>query len=255
VPLSVHAGSDHLTAITGQLEHTILNRFCMMQNLHGLLPLLSGDSPQLIEAFYRRFKPGRAGTLMSDMSATKTTDPIHTEPSPGDLDHETMDLLRQWKRKQPAYSKLSDPRKARQFRKYDHCGAELKPKRVAFGDSLVIVGDATHWRAAQIETLFGITLYPFGAEKRHTLAKVVYFSELSVEDEPHDQYQRLQNAGRVLYAQDEDSVKEVISVEEILCHFAMTPDVCGAISKGHIHALPLIQVRCNCSPAMTMTAL
>lgn len=250
----VHVELDRLTAKIGQLEHTILDRFCMMQSLHGLMPLLSGDSPQLIGAFDRRFKPGKVGTLLSDMSAMETTEPIHVELPSRDLDQEVVNLLRQWKRKQPGYSKLSDPQQAKHFRRYDHCGAELKPKSVAFGDSLVIIGDKTHWRAAQIEMLFGITLYPSGTEKHHTLAKVVYFPELSTEDASHDQYRRFRNAGRVLYARDEDSGKAVIVVDEILCHFAMTTDVCKSISKGHIHTLPLIQVRRSYSPAVTTVA-
>lgn len=185
---------------------------------------------------------------MSDMSAMETTEPIPANP-PRDLDRETVSLLREWKRTQPAYSKLSDPRQASHLGKYEHSGAVLKPKRVAFGDSLVIVGDRTNWRAAQIEALFDITLYPSGVERRHTLAKVVYFSELSAKDASHDPYRRFGNAGRVLYAQDEDSHEAVISVGEILCHFAMTSGVCTAISRGHIHALPLIQVRFSSSHA------
>jgi len=223
----------------------------MMQSLHGLMPLLSDDSQQLIQAFNRRFKYGRVGTLMSDMSAAETAEPIHTNPSPKDLDQEAIDLLREWKRTQPGYSKLSDPRQASNLRKYDHSGDELKPKRVAFGNSLVIVGDRTHWRAAQIEALFDITLYPSGVEKHHILAKVVYFPELSVEDALHDPYRRFSNAGRVFYTQDEDSGKAVLSVDDIMCHFAMTPSICGAITKGHIHALPLIQVTFSSSHATT----
>lgn len=239
----IHVESDSLTATTGQLEHTILNRFCMMQNLHSLIPLLSEDSPQLVEAFNRRFKPRRLGTLMSDISATEATGPIHANPPPKDLDRETIRLLREWKRTQLGYSKLGDPRQASNLRGYEHRGAELKPKCVAFGDSLVIVGDETNWRAAQIEILFDIALYPSGVETHHILAKVVYFPELSTKDALHDPYRRFQNVGRVLYTQSEDSSKGVVSVDEILCHFAMTPNVCQAISEEHIHVLPLIQVR------------
>ena len=228
-----------------------------MQSLRWLMPLLSDGFPQLIEAFNRRFKPGRVGTLMSDMSAMETVEPTHTNPPPRDLDRETITLLRGWKRTQPGYSKLGDPRQASHLRRYEHRGAELKPKRVAFGDSLVIVGDRTHWRAAQIETLFDLTLYPSGVEKRHILAKVAYFAELSTEDALHDPYRRFGNAGRVLYTQDENSGKGVLSVDEILCHFAMTPGVCNAIAKEHIHALPLIQVglvlRTQRSPLMDIS--
>jgi len=224
----------------------------MMQSLHGLIPLLLDDSSHLIEAFNRRFKPRRVGTLMSDMSTTETAEPIHTNSSPVDLDRETIGLLREWRRTQQGYLKLSDPRQASHLRKYDHCGGELKPKRVAFGDSLVVVGVKTHWRAAQIEALFDIRLYPSGVEKHHTLAKVVYFPELSPKDALHDPYRRFPDAGRVFYTWDEDSVKAVLSVDEILCHFAMTPDVCGAIPKGHAHVLPLIQVRFSSSHSITV---
>ena len=215
----------------------------MMQNLYGLIPLLSDNSSQLVEAFNRRFKPGRVGTLMADVAAAETSEPIYANPAPRDLDRETVGLLREWKHTQPGYSKLSDPRQAGHLKKYNYRGDELKPKGVAFGDSLIVTGDRSHWRAAQIEALFDITLYPSGVEKHHILAKVAYFPELSAEDALHDPYRRFTNAGRVVYTQNEDSDKAVLSVDKILCHFAMTPDICGAIPKKHIHALPLIQVR------------
>lgn len=224
-----------------------------MQNLHSLIPLLSDDSPQMVEAFNRCFKPRRVGTLMSDMSAMETTEPTHANP-PKDLDRETINLLREWKRTQPGYSKLSEPQQAGDLTKYEHRGTELKPKRIAFGDSLVIVGDRTDWRAAQIESLFDVTLYPSGVETHHTLAKVVYFSELSAKDALSDPYRRFPNAGRILYTQDKDSGKMILSVNEILCHFAMTPDVCKSISEDHIHALPLVQVRFSSPHATTAAA-
>lgn len=232
-----------LTSTAGQLEHTILNRFCMAQSLHGLIPLLDNSS-QLIQAFNRRFKLGGAGTFRSDILAISETAgrPVHDNLTPRELDRETASLLRAWKHVQPGYSKLGDPRWASYLKKYEHRGAELKPKRVSFGDSLVVVGNRERWRGAQIESLFDVTLHTSGVEKHHTLAKVVYFPELSGEDALHDQYRRFQNSGRIFYSQDETSEKAVLSVEEIMSHCAITSGVCDAISKKHIHALPLIQV-------------
>lgn len=229
---------------TGELEHTILNRFCMTQNLHGLITVLPDGARQLVEAFHRRFKPGRVGTLMSDVLATNTTERVRERFSPQDIDHETQRLLGVWMKKQPNYSKLDVPTWASYLKKHEHRGAELRPKRTALGDSLVVIGNHTTWRAAQIETLLDIRLYPSRAETYHTVAKVQYFSELCGADLRHDPYRRFHNVGRIFYADDERADKEVVSIEQILCHFAMTLGVCSrGISRRHIHALPLLRVR------------
>ena len=216
----------------------------MTQNLHSLVALLPDGTQQLVEAFRRRFEPGRVGTLMSDMLAMNTTERARDRFSSQDIDRETRSLLGEWMRRQPNYSKLDTPTQANYLRKHEHRGAELRPKRTALGDSLVIVGDRVAWRAAQIETLFEIRLYPLRVEARHTVATVRYFAELSEEDTLYDPYRRSRNSGRVFYTEGERANREVISADQILCHFAMTPGVCSdAISRGHMHALPLLRVR------------
>jgi len=181
---------------------------------------------------------------MSDISATDTSNHSHEHYSPRDIDRETRDLLEEWKDRRPNYSKLDTPHRAHYLKRWEHRGGELKPRTAAFGDSLVIVGDETNWRAAQIEALLDIRLYPSGVKTHHTVAKVSYFLELSARDGLHDPYRSFQNTGRIFYTHDKGLSREVVSVEEILCHFAMTPDVCSdTIPKGHIHVLPLIRVR------------
>ena len=216
----------------------------MTQNLHSLITILPDDTRQLAEAFRRRFKPEMVGTLMSDISAMDTTERVHERVSPQDLDRETRSLVGEWMRRQPNYSTLDAPTRANYLKRHEHLGAQLKPMRSAFGDSLVIVGDHTTWRAARIELLLDIRLYPSRVETHHTVAKVQYFAELSETDALRDPYRRSPSTGRVFYAEDERTNKEVVSIDGILCHFAMTPDVCsGTISRGHMHALPLLQVR------------
>ena len=216
----------------------------MMQNLHGLVATLPDDLRQLADAFRHRFKPRRAGTLMSDISAMDTSEGPHEPFLPRDVDRETRDLLGEWKGRQPNYSKLDTPYRAHYLKRCEHRGGELKPRMAAFGDSLVVVGDDTNWRAARIDALLDIRVYPSGVETHHTVAKVSYFSELSTGDGLHDPYRRFQNTGRVFYSEDEGLGRGIVSVGEILCHFALTPDVCSdTIRKGHIHALPLIRVR------------
>lgn len=181
---------------------------------------------------------------MSDISAIGTTERAHEIFFPQDIDRETQDLLGGWMRRQPNYSNLDAPTQASYLKRHEYQGAELKPMRSAFGDSLVIIGAHPTWRAAQIELLLDIRLYPSRVETHHTVAKVQYFAELSERDALHDPYRRSQSAGRVFYAEDESADKEVVSVDQISCHFAMTPDVCsGAIPRGHVHVLPLLRVR------------
>lgn len=181
---------------------------------------------------------------MSDMWAMGTPSRNHDVTPPRDLDPETRDLLKDWKRRQPDYSRLSTPVQANHLKKFEHRGAELKPMGVSSRDSLVIIGSDTRWRAARLEVLFSVRLYPSGVERCHTLAKVIYFSELSGEDSLHDPYRRFRNTGRVFYVEEEGATKAVVSVDEILCQFAMTYGVCSdTIPKGHVHILPLTRVR------------
>ena len=217
-----------------------------MQGIHSLVPLLPDGSQELIEAFYNRFKSRRVGTLMVDMLAMDGPNNDRDGGPPKNLDPETRDLLRNWKERQPNYSRLSTPSKAHHLKKFGHRGMELKPGRVSSKDSLVVVGDDRNWRAARIEALFSIRLYPSGVEKSHTLAKVTYFSELSREDALRDPYRRFRNAGRVFYAENKRGTKDVVSDDEILCQFAMTRGVCtDTIPEDHVHVLPLIRVRAN----------
>ena len=205
-----------------------------------MIPLLPDGSQQLIEAFAHRFKPRRVGTLMSDTLAMGTPSNNHDRSSPKDLDQETKGLLRGWRRRQSSYSRISTPSQANHLKKFEHRGMELKPMGVSSRDSLVVIGDDACWRAARLEALFSIKLYLSGVEKRHILAKVIYFSELSGEDSSHDPYRRFRNTGRIFYAEDKRAAKGVVSVDEILCRFAMTHGVCSdTISSGHVHVLPL----------------
>ena len=210
------------------------------------MALLPDGIHQLVEAFRRRFKPGMVGTLMSDISAMGMTETARERFSPREIDRETQILVGEWMRRQPDYSRLDAPTQANCLKRHEHQGAELKPKRSAFGDSLVIIGDHAAWRAASIELLLEIRLYPSRVETHRTVAKIQYFAELSESDALHDPYRRSRSTGRVFYSEGERStnLKEVVSIEQILCHFAMTPNVCsGAISRGHMHALPLLRVR------------
>lgn len=216
----------------------------MTQNLHGLMALLPNGTRELVEAFHRRFKPGRVGTLMSDISSMNTAERVREKFSPRDMDEETRNLLGEWMRRQPNCSKLDTPTQANYLKKHEHQGAELKPKRTAFGDSLVIIGDHVTWRAAQIEMLLDIRLYPSRVETYFTVARVQYFAELSEKDALYDPYRRSRDAGRIFYAEGGRANREVVSINQILCHFAMTPDVrSDAISRGHVHILPLLRVR------------
>ena len=183
---------------------------------------------------------------MSDISAMDTTGRSRERFSLQDIDQETRSLLGEWMHQQRNYSKFDTPTRASYLKKCEHRGAELKPKRVAFGDSLVIIGDHATWRAAQIEILLDVSLYPSGVETHHTVARVRYFAELSEKDASKDPYRRFQNGGRVFYENGLGSNEEMVSIDRILCHFAMTPNVCpDAIPKRHIHALPLLRVRQN----------
>lgn len=174
---------------------------------------------------------------MSDAIATEEVPATHeTDPS-ARLEEETIRLLRVWKSRQSELLDVDVPNYGHLRKKIMHHGMSLMPGKTSFNDSLVILGNSESWRAAQIESLFDIVVYPCGDKRSYTLCKVKYFMELADCDLSGDVYRRNPNAGRVFSS--EALEKGVVSVDRILCHFAMTPDVLSNISRPHMHALPL----------------
>lgn len=175
---------------------------------------------------------------MSDANATEEVSATHeTDPS-ARLEEETIRLLAVWKSQQSELSNIDVPGYGHLRKKIIHHGMNLMPEKSSLNDSLIIIGEPESWCAAQIESVFDITVYPSGEKRVYTLCKIKYFTELTDCDLSKDVYRRHSNAGRVFYW--EAPKKGVISVDRILCHSSMTPDVLPKILRPHIHVLPLL---------------
>jgi hypothetical protein len=175
---------------------------------------------------------------MTDAMATEGLPTTHEMDPPVRLEEEAVKLLKVWKSRQSELSDIDVPGHCHLRKKIAYRGMSLMPEKSSLNDSLVILGNSNSWRPAQIESVFDITVYPDGEKRVYTLCKIKYFMELADCDLSEDTYRRHSNAGRVFYSQA-ISKKGIVSVDQILCHSSMTPDVFPKISRPHMHILPL----------------
>lgn len=126
-------------------------------------------------------------------------------------------------------------------------------------DSYVAVGRKVpdDWHAGRILSIFTYTHKgptPELVGHTETYFVVQKYEELTQMDAMHDPYRRLPFIGGRLYY---DKVKdpELVTPEEILCHFARTPFEHPDIASPCIHALPLDRVCCfiTLSPQRMLT--
>lgn len=209
----------------------------MRQNLHAFIHNLPENLRVMVDSFRLTFRPVRKGTLASDAMAADETQDTDKVTLKTNLETQTTELLGIWKTQQPELSRVDVPQQGFIRRRVTHLGTDLMPEKYSFSDSLVVLGSPEDWRAAQIECIFDIVVYPHGKKQVYTLCKVKYFTELSGNDLFEDIYRRHTNIGRVFYIQTKS--KAVVSVKQISSHFCMTSDVLASVSVPHMHALPL----------------
>lgn len=201
----------------------------------------------LVERFKLVFKPPGRGSLTADMaelSAKLLTSP-NAEAALEDrepINPTLRDALQRWIGTQGSETRRSTPPGFASFRRgINVAGTSYKPRTIAWGDSYILVGAASNWRPAQISSIFSVMFSSNLGKIRRTLISISGFRPLSPPDIDFDDYRRFGHTGGRIYY-DEELPMEVIGVEEIVSHFAYTPNVCGAISAGHFHALPLTRV-------------
>jgi hypothetical protein len=150
--------------------------------------------------------------------------------------------LQRWIGAQDPELRQSAPPVFAAFKRNIHVtGTSYKPRMIAQGDSYILVSTASHWRPAQIHSIFSVMLSSRRGKIRRTLISISGFRPLSPPDIDLDNYRRFSHAGGRIYY-NEELPMEVVGVEEIVSHFAYTPNVCGGISASHFHALPLTRV-------------
>lgn len=228
----------------------MFNRYCRAQRIHALwkggtmIPKIIMDS--LYNVFKQTFDSDHRGTRINDILAAGQSDIITTpgsrlsEPIPAAFEP----LLRArhgWRKHEPTPSVVSLSKVIRNGLIFKpHIG---KTGALTTGDSHVILSDAVmrEWHPARIESIFTL-------KNKFVSSQIFFlvrrFDSLSDKDSIHDHYREFPIVGgRIFYSHLPDEYA-LVTLDEIKCHFALTPDVCSnAIRTPHIHVLPLDRVR------------
>jgi hypothetical protein len=131
------------------------------------------------------------------------------------------------------------PAKARQYDKLKRHGAIFSPASFSVRDSHVVIGKGLpgDWYAGKIKQIF---TYPFGPPRSHEAYVVVQkFKELSAREAMQDPYRRHPMVGGRLYHSELEEQIEVVTVQDIIAHFAYTPHSGLEFGFPCFHALPL----------------
>ena len=243
----------------------------MKQRLRGIINTfgLNSKLEKLVAAFTQHFGSKETGTLMSDMqafeSSPQTVDLHQPEDAKQRLDRCISELLQayeerkaqEWTGSGLSSSALAGTNtlpwrqairlgfKHDKFRRY---GVSFSTFDRVRQDSYVAVGRKVpdDWHAGRILSIFTYTHRgptPELVGYTETYVVLQKYEELSQMDAKHDPFREHLFIGGCLYY---DKVKdpELVTMDEILCHFALTPFEHAQIASPCIHALPLDRVRC-----------
>ena len=127
-------------------------------------------------------------------------------------------------------------------------GVTFSPEQTSYGNSLVVYQPRSHgptssWLAGKIICIFlskqisGSDGIPIGPP----YLVIQPFVPLGTKDAAHDHYRKFGDSGGKLFYNREGSTV-IVSLEDVLCHFACTPIQVPSINGDCIHALPLSRV-------------
>lgn len=251
--------------LLGQLEQTLFERFCMNQRLRGIINTfgLNSSLEKLVTAFAQHFGSKEMGTLMSDMKAFECiphTVEQHRSKATKKLDNLTSKLLQAYEERKAQQAIAKDStlmgthvqswrqavRLGIQHDKFSRYGVSFSTFNRVPQDSYVAVGRKVpgDWHGGRILSIFtythrGPTVELVGHTETYFI--VQKYKELMEMDAKYDPFHRhLFVSGRLYY--DEVKEPELVTPEEILCHFAHTPFEHAQIASPCIHALPLDRV-------------
>ena len=136
------------------------------------------------------------------------------------------------------------PAKAREYDKLKHRGVIFSPASFSNRDSHVVIGKAFpgDWYAGKIKQIF---TYPFGlpgSQDGEAYIVVQKFKELSVQEAVQDPYRRYPMVGGRLYHSELEEQFEVVTVQDVIAHFAYIPHDGLEFGFPCFHALPLNKV-------------
>ncbi|KAI0069601.1 hypothetical protein K474DRAFT_1610234 [Panus rudis PR-1116 ss-1] len=220
-----------------QLEKTILQRFCMGQNIRALAGSadLQSELAPLFAAFQNVWQSDNRGTLLSDLLAAEAADGAQftaSNSTPSALKPEHVALFAQQGKPLLAHRVLYQSSVTRSGVTYGILSSSE-------GNSHVVYGKYPYgnWGCGTIQAIFKSQ----HQEDQKMFFVVEPFIPLSSKDEGGDPYRKYPYAGRLFY--DVPGKHILLKSDHIVCHFAcMHMGVAFGLDTESIHVLPLYRV-------------
>jgi hypothetical protein len=237
---------------TGELEKTLFERMCMIQRLKGLISScriigLEHRLKSFADRVLDYLNPSVKGVLFEDLTFVTTQEGVFQDEEcrleKDILTHLEELLLRTGKsrntRTTGCIQGFTIDAAARQYKKFTHRGAVFSPSSFSLRDSHVIVGKAIpdDWHAGKIKQIFKYPCTP----PSNVYFAIQKFRELSTHEASQDPYRRYSVGGR-LYRPELEGEIEVVPSQEVITHFAHTPQNKKDFGFPCFHALPLGKV-------------
>ncbi len=210
---------------TGELEKTLFERMCMTQRLKGLISSckvigLEHHLKSFADRLRDYLSPAVKGTLSEDLTyVTMQQDVFQGEECW--LEKDVLKRLEELSVLKGGSQGFAIDAMARQYRKFTHRSALFSPSSFSIRDSHVVVGKGIpdDWYAGKIKQIFE---YPFRPPSKVYFA-IQRFRELSAQEASQDPYRQYPLVGGRLYHPELGDEIEVVSSQEIIAHFAHTP--------------------------------
>ncbi len=229
---------NYLRDMTGELETTLFERMCMIQKLRGLISscaLMENRLKPFTDRLESYLNPIIKGTVLEDLAPHAFR---------GEECYLEQGVLRCLQELLTHTGRAFDVNiitgrvQATQYTKFVHHGSIFSPSSFSVRDSHVIIGKGIpgDWYAGKVIQIFtlGSASEPYFVVQR--------FKELSVQEAQQDPYRRYPLvAGRLYHPELEDET-EVVTLQELIAHFAHTPHDSQTFGFPCFHALPLNKV-------------
>lgn len=234
-----HLGGNSimLNLFEGEMEVTMFERFCMMQNLRALMQFdLPSEVLDLQARFLNVFGPDYGGTALNDLWASDVDAPqYHNTSKRKSLDKETWALLKQWfVDKALGNHAPRDVLFQRSVKKWN-MRFSTRVGRTHNGDSNIVWGNPAtdSWHAGRIRSIF---VWPGEVEQ---IFLVVDQLKAKGNTSLWQRY-RSSAAGRIF--EDKVSGTRILRLDEVACHSAVVPFAFGPAKQPCLHVLPLERV-------------
>lgn len=218
----------------------------MAQNVRVLLarPEMPKSLGSIQLIFARVFDSDNRGTLLADIRAFSDTpeDVTLTNTSKcSALDHHVYRLYRRWSRSRGCPVPLNSVLAQSSIMRH---GIRYATSRSSKGDSYVVFGKSLsdEWCAGRIKYIFGSP----GSAGTVFLA-VSQYDTLGADDQERDPYRAFPLVGGKLFRRTRKKSLVLLTLSDLLCHFAATSMHVEGIETECLHVLPLDRVRSHLS--------